>query len=114
MKQWIDNEEPSSSRARKLAKYWETILHWSGYNFYLEIKEIAKIQKIAVRTVERRLQWFKKNYPEKYEKIKADRAAIRSASSKLDRQLKEMVEGKFLSYDSLDPDIRDEIVKEKF
>jgi len=114
MKQWIDNLESNSSPARKLQKYWETILLWSGYNCYLEIKLIARILKIAPRTVERRLQWFKKHYPEQYEKIKNDRAAIRSASLKLDNQIKEMNEGKFLSYDSLNPDTRDEIVKEKF
>lgn len=99
---------------QRLGKYWETILLWSGYNCYLAIREIAHIQKIHKKTVERRLQWFKRHYPEKYEKIRQDRAAIRSSTAKLDQQLKEMQEGNFLSYDSLDSDIRDDLVKEKF
>ena len=114
MKQWIDNLEPNSSDSRKLGLYWDTILLWSGYDRYLEIKEIAKIQKIQPSTVSRRIQWFEKHYPEKYEKVKGDRVAIKRASNNLDAQLEKMREGKFLSYDSLEPDTRDEIVKERF
>jgi hypothetical protein len=114
MKQWLDKHETDEKKAAQLAKYWDTILLWSGYNCYMERKLIARILKIDTRTLDRRLAWFKKNYPEQYEKIKKDRETIRSASVKLDKQIKEMNEGKFLSWDSLDPNIRDSLVKEKF
>ena len=99
---------------KRLAKYWDTILLWSGYQCYLEVKEIARFQKIEPRTVSRRIEWFKKHYPEKHAKIKADRKSIKSASLKLDQQLKDMSNGKFVSYDAMSPDIADSLIKEKF
>lgn len=99
---------------KRLAKYWNTILLWSGYERYMEVKDIAYVLRIEPRTVSRRIAWFKKHYPEKHAKIKADRKTIKAASLKLDRQLQDMSEGRFVSYDAMDPDIRDNYVKEKF
>jgi len=99
---------------RRLAKYWNTILLWSGYDGYWEIKVIARALKVRVSTVEQRLQWFKKHFPEAYEKIKQDRAHIRSASCRLDKQLEEMNEGRFISLDAMPSDISESLIKEKF
>ena len=114
MDEWLEGFDPNTSKGQKLLKYLETILLWSGYRQYMEVKEIAKHLKIEPSTVSRRIQWFKKNYPDGYKRVKADRDAIKNASNRLDEQLEKMSNGKFISYDDLDPDTRDEIVKERF
>ncbi|MEA3422043.1 MAG: hypothetical protein U9Q97_10255 [Acidobacteriota bacterium] len=108
-------EKPlSKSESRKIAQYWDTFLLWSGYDCYWKIKEIAHYQRIQISTVNRRLQWFKQHYPDQYEKVRADRASIRSSTLRLDNQIREMAKGRCVSYDALKPDIRDQLVKEKF
>jgi hypothetical protein len=99
---------------RRLAKYWNTILLWSGYERYMEVRDIAYVLRIEPRTVSRRIEWFKKHYPEAYEKIKADRKTIKTASLRLDRQLEDMKEGRFTSLDAMSSDISDSLIKEKF
>jgi len=93
-----------------MKKYWDTILLWSGYDHYLKIKEIAKTQGITIGTVNRRIAWFKSKYPEQHEKIKADRAAIRSASCNMDKQLEQMSKGNYTPYD----ESMDSFIKERF
>jgi len=99
---------------RRLEKYWNTILLWSGYERYMEVKDIAYVLRIEPRTVSRRIEWFKRHFPEAHAKIKADRKTIKAASLKLDRQLEDMREGKFISLDAMPSDISESLIKEKF
>jgi len=107
----MDKNDP---RVKKLIKYLDTILLWSGYECYLKIEEIAEYQRIKPSTVTRRIQWFKENFPKPYEKVKSDRDGIKRLTGKLDCKIKDMLDGKFVSYDTLEPDTRDALIKEKF
>lgn len=92
--------EPNKKKARKMQALWETILLWSGYDGYFTVKEIAFILHTRPKTIENRIQKFKKLYPEAYEKVLEDRGAIGRCNTRLQKTSIEPVEFKEGVHDS--------------
>jgi len=90
----------------ELLKLWDTILMWSGCDGFYTISEIAEKLDIAESTVYFRVDRFKELFPEAYKKLKEDRDAIKSTTSRL--------YGHGLSSVSYNPDKHDDYVIEKF
>ena len=66
---------------------WNTVLLWSGYDYYHTIDEIAKLLQVSRNTIRLRLRRFQELYPEAFEKLAEDRETIRHATTRLDRAL---------------------------
>ena len=83
--------EPWADVAKMKQSMWETILLWSGYDYYRSIKEIATELGVRQETVRSRIRRFSKRFPQSFEKIKADRAAIKAATMRIDKSLESPV-----------------------
>jgi hypothetical protein len=106
LKRWFDSSNMDPKLFNKMFKYWDTILAWSGYEYYQTVKEIAYDLKIKPKTVENRIAWFKRNLPEVYEKAKADRAAIKATTIRQAHNAQHPA--------SYEPSKHDEFIVEKF
>ena len=72
MKPWVE--------AKMKKEIWDTVLLWSCYDYYRPTKDIAILLGVSRRTVDSRIRRFAEKNPTAYQKIMADRAAIKAST----------------------------------
>ena len=101
----LNQEGIPPAKQKILFKCWDVALLWGCSNgVYLSQDDIARILKTTRKTIRTRLELFKKEFPEAYEKLSVDRASCKNTTARLNESIRNP-----LSWDDLKEIHGDEI-----